>query len=107
MSHGFEAGVIPSSCDGNQSGIRRRRTAARGRRGASPILFENGKMSVMDQGTQPSVDARTRKLVEAPLLRTLLEMAAPNALVMVTQTGVGSLEVYFLAKLGVDTLAGD
>lgn len=52
------------------------------------------------------IDARTRELLEDPLFSTLLRLAAPNTLVMVTQVAVGLLEVYFIAKLGVDALAG-
>ncbi|MBP0495097.1 MATE family efflux transporter [Pararoseomonas indoligenes] len=51
-------------------------------------------------------DARTRRLLEAPLLPTLLALAAPNAFVMVTQAAIGLLEIYFIARLGVDALAG-
>jgi Na+-driven multidrug efflux pump len=52
------------------------------------------------------MDVRTRKLLEGPLPRTLLKLAAPNALVMITQISVGLVELYFVAKLGVDALAG-
>jgi len=52
------------------------------------------------------MDARTRRLLEGPLPRTLLELAAPNALVMVTQISLGLVELFFIARLGVDALAG-
>ena len=52
------------------------------------------------------IDVRTRALLEAPLLRTLLKLAAPNAVVMVTQISVPLAEMYFIARLGVDALAG-
>ena len=52
------------------------------------------------------IDARTHALLEAPLLRTLLKLAAPNAAVMVTQISVPLAEMYFIARLGVDALAG-
>lgn len=52
------------------------------------------------------MDVRPRKLLEGPLPRTLLKLAAPNALVMITQISVGLAELYFVAKLGVDALAG-
>src|SRR5882762_9885189 len=52
------------------------------------------------------MDARTRKLLEGPLPRTLLELAAPNALVMFTQISLGLVEIFFVAKLGTDALAG-
>jgi putative MATE family efflux protein len=52
------------------------------------------------------MDARTRLLLEAPLGRTILRLAAPNVLVMLAQASIGLIETYFVAKLGVDSLAG-
>ncbi|MDB5489168.1 MAG: family efflux transporter [Reyranella sp.] len=54
----------------------------------------------------PQVDSRTRRLLEAPLLSTLLRLAVPNVAVMVTQASIGLIEIYFVAMLGVDALAG-
>jgi len=56
--------------------------------------------------SQVDLDHRTRALLEVPLARTLLKLAAPNALVMVTQISIPLVEIYFIAKLGVDSLAG-
>ncbi|MBT2326158.1 MATE family efflux transporter [Variovorax paradoxus] len=53
-----------------------------------------------------SVDPRTRLLLEAPIVPTLLRLAAPNVLVMVAQASVGLIETYFVGKLGTDALAG-
>ncbi|CAN7228135.1 MULTISPECIES: MATE family efflux transporter [unclassified Variovorax] len=53
-----------------------------------------------------SVDPRTRRLLEAPIIPTLLRLAAPNVLVMVAQAAVGLIETYFVGKLGTDALAG-
>ncbi len=50
--------------------------------------------------------ARTRLLLEAPIVPTLLRLAAPNVLVMFVQASVGLIETYFVAKLGTDALAG-
>jgi putative MATE family efflux protein len=56
---------------------------------------------------QPShFDRRTRRLLDGPVIPTLLMMAIPNALVMFAQLSTGLVEVYFLARLGVDVLAG-
>ena len=52
------------------------------------------------------MDARTRLLLEAPIGRTLLRLAAPNIVVMVAQASVGLIETYFVGKLGTDALAG-
>ena len=51
-------------------------------------------------------DARTRRLIEAPITPTLLRLAAPNVLVMVAQASVGLIETYFVGKLGMAALAG-
>jgi putative MATE family efflux protein len=53
-----------------------------------------------------AVDPRTRLLLEAPIVPTLLRLAAPNVLVMVAQAAVGLIETYFVGKLGTDALAG-
>ncbi|RYY65436.1 MAG: MATE family efflux transporter, partial [Comamonadaceae bacterium] len=45
-------------------------------------------------------------LLEAPIGRTLLRLAAPNVLVMVAQALVGLVETFFVGKLGTDALAG-
>jgi putative MATE family efflux protein len=52
------------------------------------------------------LDARTRALLEDPVLPTLLRLAAPNVLVMVAQAAAGLIETYFVGKLGTDALAG-
>ena len=52
------------------------------------------------------IDPRTRRLLEAPIVPTLLRMAAPNVLVMVAQAAVGLIETYFVGKLGTDALTG-
>ncbi|MFT6589932.1 MAG: putative MATE family efflux protein [Rhodoferax sp.] len=53
-----------------------------------------------------TLDARTRLLLEAPIGRTLLRLAAPNIVVMVAQASVGLIETFFVGKLGTDALAG-
>ncbi len=54
----------------------------------------------------PAMDQRTRMLLEAPIGRTLLKLAAPNIVVMVAQAAVGLVETFFVGKLGTDALAG-
>jgi putative MATE family efflux protein len=56
--------------------------------------------------TDPRFDARTRQLLEGPIVATLLRLAAPNVLVMFVQASVGLIETYFVARLGTDALAG-
>lgn len=53
-----------------------------------------------------ALDPRTRMLLEAPIVPTLLKLAAPNIVVMVAQAAVGLIETYFVGKLGLDALAG-
>ncbi len=53
-----------------------------------------------------ALDPRTRMLLEAPIVPTLLKLAAPNVVVMVAQAAVGLIETYFVGKLGLDALAG-
>jgi len=52
------------------------------------------------------MDARTRLLLEAPVGPTILRLALPNVVVMVVQASIGLIETYFVAKLGLDALAG-
>lgn len=52
------------------------------------------------------LDVRTRLLLEAPIVPTLLRLATPNVLVMFAQASVGLIETYFVARLGTDALAG-
>jgi len=52
------------------------------------------------------MDARTRMLLEAPVGPTILRLALPNVVVMVVQASIGLIETYFVAKLGLDALAG-
>src|ERR1700688_5267812 len=57
--------------------------------------------------TRPcAMHPRTRTLLEAPIVPTLLRLALPNVAVMVMQAAIGLIETYFVAKLGTDALAG-
>jgi MATE family, multidrug efflux pump len=52
------------------------------------------------------MDPRTKALLEAPIGQTILRLAFPNIVVMVVQASIGLIETYFVAKLGIDALAG-
>jgi Na+-driven multidrug efflux pump len=54
----------------------------------------------------PARTARTQRLLNGPIIPTLLQLAWPNVLVMVAQASTGLIETYFVAKLGTDALAG-
>jgi Na+-driven multidrug efflux pump len=58
-------------------------------------------------GTQPAdLDARSRMLLEKPIVPMIMRLAIPNATVMAVYVLVGLLEVYFVSRLGLDALAG-
>jgi putative MATE family efflux protein len=52
------------------------------------------------------MDPRTRRLLEDPIIPTLLKLGAPNVLVMLAQASVGLIETFFVGKLGTNALAG-
>jgi putative MATE family efflux protein len=52
------------------------------------------------------MDPRTRRLLEGPIVPTILRLALPNVVVMVMQSAIGLIETWFVAKLGTDALAG-
>jgi putative MATE family efflux protein len=54
----------------------------------------------------PLLDPRTRRLLEAPIARTLVRLAWPNILVMLAQASTGLIETWFVSRLGIDALAG-
>ena len=49
---------------------------------------------------------RTRLLLEAPIVPTLLRLAGPNVVVMVVQAAVNAGEAYYIGWLGPEALAG-
>jgi putative MATE family efflux protein len=55
---------------------------------------------------ESSVATRTRRLLEGPVVPTLLRLAAPNVLVMLLQAAVSTLDGVFVGWLGADALAG-
>jgi putative MATE family efflux protein len=50
--------------------------------------------------------ARTRLLLDGPILPTLLRLAAPNVLNLLAFVGVIIFDGYFLGRIGTDALAG-
>ena len=46
-------------------------------------------MKSSQQPAAPAMDPRTRVLLEGPIAKTLLRLAAPNVLVMMVQASVG------------------
>jgi putative MATE family efflux protein len=54
----------------------------------------------------PPMAARTRALLDGPIVPTLLRMAWPNVLIMFAQAATGLIETFWIGKLGTDALAG-
>lgn len=54
----------------------------------------------------PAHGPRTLRLLQAPILATLLRLAGPNVLVMLAQASTGLIEAAFIGRLGTDALAG-
>ncbi|HXD51141.1 MAG TPA: MATE family efflux transporter, partial [Burkholderiales bacterium] len=53
-----------------------------------------------------AVDPRTTRLLEGPIVPTLLKLAAPNLVLLLVQSSIGLIEVYWIGRLGTDALAG-
>ena len=73
---------------------------------AAGAAAPSGGSAVREATSVGAIDPRTRLLLEAPIGRTLLRLAAPNVVVMVAQASIGLIETYFVGKLGTDALAG-
>ena len=54
----------------------------------------------------PEMNPRTRMLLQAPIVSTLLRLAWPNLLVMLAQASTGLIETWWVSKLGTDALTG-
>ena len=52
------------------------------------------------------LDPRTRVLLEAPILPTLLRLAWPNIAVMLVMAATGLIETWWVSRLGTPALAG-
>src|SRR3954469_24342859 len=53
-----------------------------------------------------SVNPRTTRLLEGPIVATLLKLAAPNMVLLLAQSSIGLIEAYWVGRLGTDALAG-
>src|SRR5215467_5375042 len=58
------------------------------------------------KGVTPSAAARTKLLLEGPILPTLLRLAAPNVLNLLAFAGVIMFDGFFLGRIGTNALAG-
>jgi putative MATE family efflux protein len=66
---------------------------------SQPVIAESA-------GTPRTIDPRTRILLEAPILPTLLRLAWPNIAVMLVMASTGLIETWWVSRLGTDALAG-
>src|SRR5438876_9956858 len=65
-------------------------------------------LSLSSQSGAPArpIAARTRMILEAPVLATLLRLAAPNVLNLLAIAGMITFDGLFIGRLGPDALAG-
>jgi putative MATE family efflux protein len=54
----------------------------------------------------PAVSDRTKLLLEAPILPTILKLALPNVIVIVVQALSSAIDAFYLGRLGPEVLAG-
>ena len=54
----------------------------------------------------PATAARTRLLLEGPIVPTLLRLAAPNVLNLLAFAGMITFDGFFLGRISTDALAG-
>jgi putative MATE family efflux protein len=66
---------------------------------SQPVVAESA-------GAPRTIDPRTRILLDAPILPTLLRLAWPNIAVMLVMASTGLIETWWVSRLGTDALAG-
>src|SRR5712691_3527294 len=69
------------------------------------IATANPSAGPMPAAPRP-IPARTKLLLEAPILPTLLRLSAPNVLNLLALAGMITFDGLFLGRLGSDALAG-
>jgi putative MATE family efflux protein len=86
---------------------KRRQTSVPSRKGQKN-MYQPATVAAQSAPTNLSspIAGRTRLLLEAPIARTLLRLAAPNVVVMLVQVIVNAGEAYFIGWLGPEALAG-
>src|SRR5262245_37544606 len=63
-------------------------------------------MSSVPSPHRPAVAARTKLLLEGPILPTLLRLSTPNVLNLLAIAGMITFDGLFVGQLGADALAG-
>src|SRR6516164_3686281 len=76
------------------------------------LPMNNGSVSISPPSlapakhVAPSTAARTKLLLDGPILPTLLRLAAPNVLNLLAFAGVITFDGFFLGRIGTNALAG-
>jgi len=68
--------------------------------------MSTGSPASPDTAAAAAAAGRTRELLHAPLLPTLLRLATPNVIGLFATTVVIGYDGYILGRLGADALAG-
>ena len=63
-------------------------------------------LAVVTSAPARPVASRTKMLLEAPILPTLLRLSAPNVLNLLAIAGMITFDGFFIGRLGGDALAG-
>jgi len=71
-----------------------------------PTMEAAARRAAAPRSAATSADQRRAALLTAPILPTLLKLAAPTVTVLVAQTAVNIAEAYYVGYLGTDALAG-
>src|SRR5262245_56581742 len=53
-----------------------------------------------------ALSSRTQRMLEAPVLPTLLRLAAPNVVMVLVQSASSAFDAFFVGRLGAEALAG-
>ncbi len=70
------------------------------------ILISAASSAPEKSASSPAATARTKLLLEGPILATLLRLAAPNVLTLLAFAGVITFDGFFLGRIGTNALAG-
>ncbi|MDB5812102.1 MAG: efflux family protein [Betaproteobacteria bacterium] len=71
----------------------------------TPLAIATANNAPLTAANEP-LNPRTTRLLEGPIVPTLLKLAAPNLVVLLVQSSIGLIEAYWVGKLGTDALAG-
>jgi putative MATE family efflux protein len=72
----------------------------------APIAWPAPPSTPAKTAPSSTAAARTKMLLEGPILPTLLRLAAPNVLTLLAFAGVITFDGFFLGRIGADALAG-